>query len=201
VIARGFQTYGEDYKIDKAAMAIEIKMSGRGTVFHLQGHNPGEVGGKARTGTRPRSRQDAAAKMRPRQECGLQGRKRTNRLTRQPAGRPAQSAATPASIGLYPQTPFRMLDCWFLRDATHRSDQIALVPAARGDWAGIAIAWPRPAEWHHYLNSKTEAAQTVKEIEALGRRALAVECDVRSEALVRGAIAATTSQFGGWTFW
>lgn len=46
-----------------------------------------------------------------------------------------------------------------------------------------------------YLTSKTEAAQTVKEIEALGRRALAVECDVRSEDSVRGAIAATTSQF------
>lgn len=44
-----------------------------------------------------------------------------------------------------------------------------------------------------YLNSKTEAAQTVKEIEALGRRALAVECDVRSEASVRGAIAAAAS--------
>jgi NAD(P)-dependent dehydrogenase (short-subunit alcohol dehydrogenase family) len=47
-----------------------------------------------------------------------------------------------------------------------------------------------------YLSSKTEAAQTVKEIEALGRRALAVECDVRSEAAVRDAIAATTGQFG-----
>ncbi len=47
-----------------------------------------------------------------------------------------------------------------------------------------------------FLNSKTEAAQTVKEIEALGRRALAVECDVRSEASVRGAIAAMTGQFG-----
>ena len=47
-----------------------------------------------------------------------------------------------------------------------------------------------------YLSSKTEAAQIVKEIEALGRRALAVECDVRSEASVRGAIAATASQFG-----
>jgi 3-oxoacyl-[acyl-carrier protein] reductase/pteridine reductase len=47
-----------------------------------------------------------------------------------------------------------------------------------------------------YLNSKTEAGQTVKEIEALGRRALAVECDVRSEASARGAIASTASQFG-----
>jgi 3-oxoacyl-[acyl-carrier protein] reductase/pteridine reductase len=47
-----------------------------------------------------------------------------------------------------------------------------------------------------YRTSKSEALQTVREIEALGGRALAVECDVRSEASVRDAIAATTSQFG-----
>jgi 3-oxoacyl-[acyl-carrier protein] reductase/pteridine reductase len=38
--------------------------------------------------------------------------------------------------------------------------------------------------------------QTASEIEALGCRALAVECDVRSEASVRSAIAATSARFG-----
>jgi 3-oxoacyl-[acyl-carrier protein] reductase/pteridine reductase len=40
-----------------------------------------------------------------------------------------------------------------------------------------------------YRNSKTEAAETVCEMEALGREALAVECDVRSEVSVKSAIA------------
>jgi NAD(P)-dependent dehydrogenase (short-subunit alcohol dehydrogenase family) len=47
-----------------------------------------------------------------------------------------------------------------------------------------------------FRTSKTEAEQTAQDIESLGRRALAVECDVRSESSVRGAIAATTSHFG-----
>jgi 3-oxoacyl-[acyl-carrier protein] reductase/pteridine reductase len=47
-----------------------------------------------------------------------------------------------------------------------------------------------------YRTSQAEAAQTVHEIERLGVRALAVECDVRSEASVRAAIAATVAAFG-----
>jgi 3-oxoacyl-[acyl-carrier protein] reductase/pteridine reductase len=46
-----------------------------------------------------------------------------------------------------------------------------------------------------YRTSNSEALQTVSEIESLGSRALAVECDVRSEASVRKAIAAVTGQF------
>ena len=46
-----------------------------------------------------------------------------------------------------------------------------------------------------YLTSKSEASETAREIESMGRRALAVECDVRSEASVRRAIDAA-SQFG-----
>src|SRR5271157_5678958 len=62
---------------------------------------------------------------------------------------------------------------------------IALVLAQAG--ADVAIT---------YRNSEAEAAQTAHEIESLGRRALAVKCDVRSEASVRRAIAATTGCFG-----
>jgi 3-oxoacyl-[acyl-carrier protein] reductase/pteridine reductase len=47
-----------------------------------------------------------------------------------------------------------------------------------------------------YRNSKAEAAETARAIENLGCRALAVECDVRSEASVRAAIAATVGLFG-----
>jgi 3-oxoacyl-[acyl-carrier protein] reductase/pteridine reductase len=47
-----------------------------------------------------------------------------------------------------------------------------------------------------YRTSPAEAGQTAREIEALGRRALALECDVRSEASVRRAIAAAIARFG-----
>jgi len=62
---------------------------------------------------------------------------------------------------------------------------IALTLAGAG--ADVAIT---------YRNSSAEAAQTIHEIETLGRRALAVECDVRSEASVRQALAATIARFG-----
>jgi NAD(P)-dependent dehydrogenase (short-subunit alcohol dehydrogenase family) len=44
-----------------------------------------------------------------------------------------------------------------------------------------------------YRSSKAEAGKTVKAIEKLGRRALAVECDVRSEASVSKAIDASVA--------
>ncbi len=47
-----------------------------------------------------------------------------------------------------------------------------------------------------YRTSNAEALETVREIESTGGRALAVECDVRIEASVRNAIAATISRFG-----
>ena len=47
-----------------------------------------------------------------------------------------------------------------------------------------------------YRASRTEAAETVADLEALGRRALAVECDVRSEASVRAALAASAAFHG-----
>jgi len=62
---------------------------------------------------------------------------------------------------------------------------IALTLAGAG--ADVAIT---------YLKSEAEAAQTAREIAALGVRALAVEGDVRSEDSVRAAIAATVGEFG-----
>jgi 3-oxoacyl-[acyl-carrier protein] reductase/pteridine reductase len=44
--------------------------------------------------------------------------------------------------------------------------------------------------------SHAEAVETAREIESLGRRSLAVECDVRSEPSVRSAIAAVIGCFG-----
>jgi 3-oxoacyl-[acyl-carrier protein] reductase/pteridine reductase len=47
-----------------------------------------------------------------------------------------------------------------------------------------------------YRSSRAEAAETVRVIESLGRRALAIECDVRSEASVRTAVDAAVGHFG-----
>jgi len=47
-----------------------------------------------------------------------------------------------------------------------------------------------------YRTSPSEAALTVREIEALGRRAMAIECDVRSEASVRQAVATVDARYG-----
>ena len=47
-----------------------------------------------------------------------------------------------------------------------------------------------------YRASASDAAQTAQKIELLGCRALAVECDVRSEDSVRSALAAVTGHFG-----
>jgi 3-oxoacyl-[acyl-carrier protein] reductase/pteridine reductase len=62
---------------------------------------------------------------------------------------------------------------------------IALALAEAG--ADVAIS---------FRNSHADAAETVREIERVGRRALAVECDVRSEASVRAAVAAVTGCLG-----
>jgi 3-oxoacyl-[acyl-carrier protein] reductase/pteridine reductase len=46
-----------------------------------------------------------------------------------------------------------------------------------------------------FHSSHAEAEETVRDIETLGRASLAIECDVRSEASVRAAIAATVGRF------
>jgi 3-oxoacyl-[acyl-carrier protein] reductase/pteridine reductase len=47
-----------------------------------------------------------------------------------------------------------------------------------------------------YLKSHKDASETLEQIKSLGCRALAVECDVRSEDSVRSAIHALTAIFG-----
>jgi 3-oxoacyl-[acyl-carrier protein] reductase/pteridine reductase len=63
--------------------------------------------------------------------------------------------------------------------------EIALALARAG--ADVAIT---------YRKSQTEASETVRELEQLGIRALAVECDVRSEDSVRAAVGTVLNGFG-----
>jgi 3-oxoacyl-[acyl-carrier protein] reductase/pteridine reductase len=63
--------------------------------------------------------------------------------------------------------------------------EIALALARAG--ADVAIT---------YRNSQTEARQTAEEIESLGCRSLAVQCDVRSEASIRAALETVTGGLG-----
>jgi 3-oxoacyl-[acyl-carrier protein] reductase/pteridine reductase len=69
---------------------------------------------------------------------------------------------------------------------------------ARRVGRGIALALARAGAdvVLTYRSSQAEAVETAREIESLGRRALAVECDVRSEASVRAAVAAAVGRFG-----
>ena len=46
IIAKGFQTYGEDYKIDKAEMAIEIRMKRPGEQYSIYKPHCGRAGGR-----------------------------------------------------------------------------------------------------------------------------------------------------------
>ena len=62
---------------------------------------------------------------------------------------------------------------------------IALALAEAG--ADVAITW---------RTSEAEAAQTVKELSALGVRAAAIECDVRTETSVHRAVEQTLAAFG-----
>jgi len=48
-----------------------------------------------------------------------------------------------------------------------------------------------------YRGSAAEAEATVRELRSLGRRALAVACDVQREASVEAAVAQVTAEFGG----
>jgi 3-oxoacyl-[acyl-carrier protein] reductase/pteridine reductase len=63
---------------------------------------------------------------------------------------------------------------------------------------GIALALARAGAdvAITFRSSETQALETLREIEALGRGALAVECDVRSQSSVRAAIAASVARFG-----
>jgi 3-oxoacyl-[acyl-carrier protein] reductase/pteridine reductase len=62
---------------------------------------------------------------------------------------------------------------------------IALALARAG--ADVAVTW---------RTSLAEAGATVRDLESLGHRAMAIECDVRSEASVRVAVAAAVDRFG-----
>jgi 3-oxoacyl-[acyl-carrier protein] reductase/pteridine reductase len=63
-----------------------------------------------------------------------------------------------------------------------------LALALAGAGADVAIT---------YRGSAADAAATVMELEELGVKALAVSCDVASEASVQAAVAATVDAFGG----
>lgn len=69
---------------------------------------------------------------------------------------------------------------------------------ARRIGRGIALALARAGAnvAITYRTSRADAEKTVQEIQAAGCRALALECDVRSETSVRAAVAAAITQFG-----
>ena len=66
VIARGFQTYGEDYKVDKADMAIDIRMKRPGEQYSIyKSHDAAASGAKSRDAAPGGSAAPAAAPDKP----------------------------------------------------------------------------------------------------------------------------------------
>jgi len=54
IIARGFQTYGDDYKIDKTQMAIDIRMKRPGEQYSIYKNHPEATrGGKSPNAAKP----------------------------------------------------------------------------------------------------------------------------------------------------
>jgi 3-oxoacyl-[acyl-carrier protein] reductase/pteridine reductase len=74
---------------------------------------------------------------------------------------------------------------------------VLLTGGARRVGKGIALALAQAGAdvAITYRNSQAEAAETLHAIEALGRQALAVACDVRSEDSVKAAVAAAFGRF------
>ncbi len=61
IIAKGFQTYGEDYKIDKPELAIEIKMKRPGAQYSVYKNQDGTVDtGRSPDGDKPAPGAEAA---------------------------------------------------------------------------------------------------------------------------------------------
>jgi hypothetical protein len=98
VIARGYQTYGEDYKIEKADMAIEIKMKRPGEQYSIyKMHDASEVGGKSpdadkkpdpATGTTPPKDAPPAATPAPNSSDGSAAKQPDAQSTPKPAQPP-----------------------------------------------------------------------------------------------------------------
>jgi len=66
VIARGFQTYGEDYKVDKAEMAIEIRMKRPGEQYSIyKSHDAASSGSTSPNAAPAKDAAPAAAPAQP----------------------------------------------------------------------------------------------------------------------------------------
>jgi hypothetical protein len=61
IIAKGFQTYGEDYKIDKPEMAVEIRLKRPGEQYSIYKMHPGagDAGKDAASKDKPAAQPDA----------------------------------------------------------------------------------------------------------------------------------------------
>jgi hypothetical protein len=60
IIAKGFQTYGDDYKIDKDKLAIDIRMKRPGEQYSIyKPHPEGTLGGKSPDADKPATQPDA----------------------------------------------------------------------------------------------------------------------------------------------
>lgn len=60
VIAKGYQTYGEDYKVDRPSLVIEVKMKRPGAQYSIyEAHDGSPVGGGGKPAEVPPAAKDA----------------------------------------------------------------------------------------------------------------------------------------------
>jgi hypothetical protein len=96
VIAKGFQTYGEDYKIDKAEMAIEIKMKPPGEQYSIyKPHGTGEVGGKSTDGDKTANPAKEAAPAKDAAPAPAPAKDKPAGSAKQPDTQPSPAQAQP----------------------------------------------------------------------------------------------------------
>ena len=169
IIAKGFQTFGDDYKIDKPQIAIDIRMKRPGGQYSIYMDHPEKPhGGKS-------------------PDAPLLRRRTSPQLSRMRSlvPSPSRSRAVCTQSRAMPTKPLDGKSALVTGGARRVGRGIALALAEAG--ADVVLT---------YRNSRDEAVETAREIESLGRRALAVECDMRSEASVRSAVAAAVGRFG-----
>ena len=95
IIAKGFQTYGDDYKVDKAEMAIEIRMKRPGEQYSIyKKHDESEIGGKSPDADKTGNPPTGAAKD-PDKSAGPSSGSTTDPAKDKPAAQPDAQPSQP----------------------------------------------------------------------------------------------------------
>ena len=89
-----------------------------------------------------------------------------------------------------------------LRFAAPKERRVAIITGGARHWSRLRLTHCRRRPRHCDCRSADDhGPDVVKEIEALGQKALFIKTDVTDEAAVQAMVAQTVEQFGRRTFW